>query len=569
MITKGKLHKVRELNTLRELLHQCDELYGDKTAFLAKKKKGGKYYKISFSQFKKDVDALGSRLVDMGLEGSRIAIMGNNCYQWVMAYMAAVCGVGVAVPIDKDLKPEEIENLIKTADCNAVFFTSNYSRYFENMDISHKFIMDPYQDEENMTLENHIYNLIFQGRGLLETGRDRFSDISVDPEQMAEILFTSGTTGKPKGVMLSHKNICHVIKGASQVIDLDENERALSVLPIHHTLESSMGIMTVLYQGGSVAFCEGLKYMLKNMRESESSLIVGVPLIIESMYSKIWKEAEKNGSERAMMKAVRINRKLMTLKIDRRKKIFSGVRNRFGGNFHFLISGAAAIDPSVLRGFIDLGFDVSQGYGLTETAPLVTVIPDFENAFKKAGSVGLAIPGVEIKIDNPDEDGIGEILIKGPNVMMGYYNMPEETQEVIKDGWLHSGDLGFMDPDGWLYITGRSRNIIVTKTGKNIYPEEIEAVIRNLDYVADCMVYGVKEKNEEEYRLTVQILPDYNKLESDKGKMSDTQIFEMFREEIYQMNRKLASYKRVKDIIIRNTDFIRTTTRKIKRQENI
>ena len=405
------------------------------------------------------------------------------------------------------------------------------------------------QNDESMTAEHHIYNLIFQGRGLLETERDQFSDVTIDPEQMVEILFTSGTTGTPKGVMLSNKNICHVIRGANQVINLKKDDRALSVLPIHHTLESSMGILAVLFQGGSVAFCEGLKYMLKNMRESEASLIVGVPLIIESMYSKIWKEAEKNGSENAMLKAVRLNRRLMTFKIDKRKKIFSGVRNRFGGNFRYLISGAAAIDPAVLRGFIDLGFDVSQGYGLTETAPLVTVIPDFENAYKKSGSVGLAIPGVEIKIDQPDEDGIGEILIKGANVMMGYYNMPEETAEVIKDGWLHSGDLGFMDPDGWLYITGRSRNIIVTKTGKNIYPEEIEAVIRNLDYVVDCMVYGVKEKNEEEYRITVQIFPDYEALEKAKGNMTDDEIFELFKEEIYQMNRKLASYKRVKDII--------------------
>ena len=569
MISETKLHKVRELTTLREMLYQCDELFGEKTGFLAKRKKGGEYFEISFSQFKKDVEALGARLIDLGLKDSKIAIMGNNCYQWVVAYMATVSGVGVAVPIDKDLKQEEIVNLIKAADCEAVFFTSNYGNYFENINISHKFVMDAYQNDESMTAEHHIYNLIFQGRGLLETGRDQFADVTTDPEQMVEILFTSGTTGTPKGVMLSNKNICHVIRGANQVINLKKDDRALSVLPIHHTLESSMGILAVLFQGGSVAFCEGLKYMLKNMRESEASLIVGVPLIIESMYSKIWKEAEKNGSENAMLKAVRLNRRLMTFKIDKRKKIFSGVRNRFGGNFRYLISGAAAIDPAVLRGFIDLGFDVSQGYGLTETAPLVTVIPDFENAYKKSGSVGLAIPGVEIKIDQPDEDGIGEILIKGANVMMGYYNMPEETAEVIKDGWLHSGDLGFMDPDGWLYITGRSRNIIVTKTGKNIYPEEIEAVIRNLDYVVDCMVYGVKEKNEEEYRITVQIFPDYEALEKAKGNMTDDEIFELFKEEIYQMNRKLASYKRVKDIIIRKTDFVRTTTRKIKRQENI
>lgn len=569
MNTEAKLHKVRELKDIKDLLKQGDELFGEKPAFLAKKKKGEEYFEITFSQFKKDVDALGTKLIEMGLEGAKIAIMGNNCYQWVVAYFAVVCGAGIAVPLDKDLKEEEIANLLKTADCSAAFFTSNYQKYYENIDIKHKFIMDAYQSEENMSEENHIYNLIFQGRGMIEAGITSYTQKEIDPEVMTEILFTSGTTGKAKGVMLSHKNICHVVKGASKVIKLKRNDRAISVLPIHHTFESSIGILTVLFQGGSVAFCEGLKYMLKNMRQSEASVIVGVPLIIESMYSKIWKEAEKNGNEAALMKAVKLNRKLMALKIDGRKKIFKTVRNRFGGNFRFVVSGAAAINPTILRGFADLGFDISQGYGLTETAPLVTAIPDFENAYKKAGSVGRAIPGVEIKIDNPDEEGIGEILVKGDNVMLGYYNMPEETAKVLIDGWFHTGDLGFTDNDGWLYLTGRSKNIIVTKTGKNIYPEEIEAVVRNLDFVADCMVYGVKEKNEEEYRVSVQILPDYEALKNKKDGMSEEDIYEMFREEIYQMNKKLASYKRVKDIIIRKKDFIRTTTKKIKRYENI
>lgn len=566
---EDKLHPIRELNSLKELINTGAELFGDKPAFLAKKKKGGDYFEISYSQFKKDVDALGTKLIELGLEGEKIAVMGNNCYQWLVAYFAIVNGVGVVVPLDKELKANEIYNLLDTADCKAVFYTSNFEKYFAEYDIPYKFKMDPYEKEENVEMENHIYNLIRQGRQLLENGNASYIEKEIDPEAMSVILFTSGTTGTPKGVMLCHRNLCHVIKGTSQIVKLKDGDRTLSVLPIHHTFESSIGIMVVLFQGGSVAFYEGLKYILKNLQESKASIIVGVPLIIESIYNKIWKEAEKTGQTKKLKAAIKLNKKLLALGIDKRDKIFKSIRKKFGGNFRFVICGAAAMNPAVLRGFVDLGFDLSQGYGLTETAPLVAGVPDFENIYKKSGSCGPAIPGVEIKIDNPDEDGIGEVLIKGPNVMLGYYNMPEETAKVIKDGWFYSGDLGFLDNQGWLYITGRAKNVIVTKTGKNIYPEEIEVLVNDLSYVEDCMVYGLKEEHGEEYYVAVQIKPDYEAIKADKGELDDTQIFELFKDLIYEINKDLVSYKRIKKIQIRKEDFVRTTTKKIKRQDNI
>lgn len=566
---EDKLHPIRELNSLKELINTGAELFGDKTAFLAKKKKGGDYFEISYSQFKKDVDALGTKLIELGLEGEKIAVMGNNCYQWLVAYFAVVNGAGVVVPLDKELKANEIHNLLDTADCKAVFYTSNFEKYFAEYDIPYKFKMDPYEKEEKAEIENHIYNLIRQGRQLLENGNASYIEKEIKPEVMSVILFTSGTTGTPKGVMLCHRNLCHVIKSTSQIVKLKDGDRTLSVLPIHHTFESSIGIMVVLFQGGSVAFYEGLKYILKNLQESKASIIVGVPLIIESIYNKIWKEAEKTGQTKKLKAAIKLNKTLLALGIDKRDKIFKSIRKKFGGNFRFVICGAAAMNPAVLRGFVDLGFDLSQGYGLTETAPLVAGVPDFENIYKKSGSCGPAIPGVEIKIDNPNEDGIGEILIKGPNVMLGYYNMPEETAKVIKDGWFYSGDLGFLDNQGWLYITGRAKNVIVTKTGKNIYPEEIEVLVNDLSYVEDCMVYGLKEEHGEEYYVAVQIKPDYEAIKTDKGELDDTQIFELFKDLIYEINKDLVSYKRIKKIQIRKEDFVRTTTKKIKRQDNI
>ena len=569
MSMESKLHPVRETRTLKELMNQGAELFGDKPAFLYKEKKGGDYFEISYKQFKADVDALGTKLIDMGLEGEKIAVMGNNCYHWMVAYFAIANGAGVVVPLDKELKEKEIYNLLDAADCKGVFYTSNFAPYFENHNIEYKFTMDIYMDPEKELASNSLGKLMAEGRELVSNGNNRYIEKEIDPEAMSAILFTSGTTGNPKGVMLCHRNLCYVVSATSQIVKIADDARTLSILPIHHTFESTMGIMTVLFQGGSIAFCEGLKYVLKNMQQAKASIIVGVPLIVESIYTKIWKEAEKTGKAKLLKKVVKLNKTLLKLGIDKRKTLFKSVRKNFGGKFDLVICGAAAMNPNVLRGFVDLGFNLSQGYGLTETAPLVAGVPDFENVYKKAGSCGPAIPGTEIKIDNPNEDGIGEILIKGPGVMLGYYHMPEETAEVLKDGWFHSGDLGFLDKEGWLYITGRKKNIIVTNTGKNIYPEEIEVLVNKLPYVEEAMIFGMETDGSEECTVAVQIYPQYDHLKDEKGDMSEDEIYEMFKDEIYQINKDLVSYKRIKKIFIRKEDFVRTTTKKIKRQDNM
>ncbi|HCU07429.1 MAG TPA: hypothetical protein DF480_00400 [Clostridiales bacterium] len=329
-----------------------------------------------------------------------------------------------------------------------------------------------------------------------------------------------------------------------------------------------MGMSLVLYRGGSIAFYEGLKYVAKNLAEAGATILIGVPLIFESMYAKIWKQAEKTGKKKALESGIKINRKLRSLGIDMSRKIFKTIYDSFGGKLRMIITGAAGIDPVVSRGYQDMGFTVLQGYGLTETAPLVSGSPDFGNTYKKAGSSGLCVASGEIRIDDPDEDDIGEILFQGPNLMLGYYQRPDLTAECIVDGWFHTGDLGFIDPEGWLYITGRKKNVIVTKTGKNIYPEEVELYINRSKYIQESLVHGVER--EDDTVVSVQIIPAYDIIYEEFGNdLSEDDIKALIKNTIADINEKLPIYKRVRDFSIRANDFVRTTTHKIKRHKNI
>ncbi len=572
---------VKEITDLRDMINQSAELYKEKEVFLAKKEKGGEYFEISYKGFKDDIDALGTTLIDMGLGGEKIAIIGSNSYQWTLAYFAIVNGVGVAVPLDKELKAAEVENLVTIAGCKAIFFSPEYTEMIAEMDIEYKFKINNYEEKEDRLKKNTCRALIEEGYHLLESGNLSFIEKEINPNEMSVILFTSGTTGKAKGVMLSHKNIVTVVMGISKFVNLNSDDRALSILPIHHTFESSMTIMTVIYQGSSTAFYEGLKYILKNIQESKATFVIGVPLIMESLYNRIWAQAKKSGKDKALKAAVKINTTAMAMGIDKRRSIFKAVYENFGGRLRLVFSGAAALNPSTLRGYIDLGFDMVQGYGLTECAPVVTATPMWENIYGHAGSCGKVLPGGALKIENPDENGIGEICYKGDNVMLGYYNMPEETAKVIIDGWFHTGDLGFIDKDGWLYITGRQKNVIVTKTGKNIYPEEIESILNRSEHIVEAMVYGVDEE-EGDTEVWAQIMPDYEEIKEKFGldfleegisaiekDGRAKEVFKIFDEEVKEMNEKLSVYKRIKKVIVRENDFVRTTTKKIKRKESI
>ena len=566
---KNTTYPVRPIAHLKEMIQESARLYGDNTAFLVKDEKGGAYREITYGKFQEDIDALGTIMMEMGLKDKKIAIIGENCYPWMVAYYATVNGVGVAVPLDKELNENEIHNLMNTANCEAVFFTEAYSHYFDEFPVKYKIQMKAYEKEPDQETQGILFkDWVENGKTLLDGGNTSFQDREIDPHEMKMILFTSGTTDIAKGVMLNHHNIVSNIMDGSRIVKVHETDRTLSILPIHHTFESTMGTGMILYAGASIAFCEGLKYIAKNMEEAKVSILVGVPLIFESIYDKIWKQAEKTGKAKTLRKAIQWNKSLKGMGLDMSRRLFKAVHKKFGGNLRMIVSGAAPIDPNVIRGFEDLGLKVLQGYGLTECSPLISGTPDFSDTYKKAGSVGLCVHSGAIQIVDQDEDQIGEILYAGPNVMMGYYNLPEKTEEVLKDGWFHTGDLGFLDDNGWLYITGRKKNVIVTKTGKNIYPEEVEYYINRNKYIQESLVHGILDDNEDTL-VSAQVRPDYDVIYEEFGEnMDEGQIHALIKKVIGDINEKLPIYKRVRNFSVRREEFIKTTTKKIKRHQN-
>lgn len=573
---------IRPIDTIKELLWGSAELYSDNPAFWVKREKEASYEAINYRLLKKDVEALGTRMIDMGLRGAKIAVMGQGCYEWIVTYLAVINGVGIVVPIDRDLSSEEIDNLMKTAECSTIFCTRGEFDKLKDVPSAEKLVMmDVYGDrtseDEAPSAQADIPEgalgwraLLSEGEKLLSEGDIRFTKSEVDPEALAVILFTSGTTGNPKGVMLNHRNITSNIMDVCMIAHVLESDKTLSILPIHHTYECTFGMLLVLYRGASTAFCEGLKYITQNMKEAQNTIFIAVPLVLEMIYSKIWKTAAKQGKEKTLKKAIRLNNRFKSIGLDMSRKLFSQVHKELGGKLRMVITGAAALSPNIYRGFEDLGITVLQGYGMTECTPLISGTPQSaKERYRKAGSVGVPVKSGEVQIIDKDENGIGEVLFRGPNVMMGYYHMPEETAEVLtEEGWLHTGDLGFEDKDGWIYLTGRKKNIIVTKTGENVYPEEIETYINASPYIADSMVFTSMRNNED--TVGVQILPDLEYIEEQLGRIPDEdELYHMMKKVINELNEGLASYKRIRDVFVRKEDFVRTTTRKIKRHDNI
>lgn len=548
-IYKKPLYEVKKITDLKDLLEQSASSFSEKTAFLMKC--DGQYMPITYSRFKHDVDALGTALIDLGLKDKRIAVIGENRYEWAVAYMAVVCGTGVVVPLDKELPEDEVRPLIEIADLEAIIYSPKNAAIVESVKIKHK-----------IDMETGIKELIKKGTELLEKGNRDFLDAKIDAEKMSILLFTSGTTSSAKAVMLSHKNIVTNLMAMCSMINVDTNDTMLSILPLHHTYECTCGFLAPFYRGCTIAYCEGLRYIAKNIKEAKATLILCVPLLAENIHRKIWNQARKTKRADKLEKGIKISNFLRKFGIDKRRQIFADIHNEFGGKLTRLVSGAAGIDPEISKGLTDLGINVVQGYGLTECAPIGAL-----NRFVyfKFESAGLPLPGVEIKIDSPDEDGIGEILIKGDNVMLGYYNNEEATKAVIKDGWFYTGDLGYMDKDSFVYITGRKKNVIVTKNGKNIFPEELETRLCRSPYISECMVYG-QDSEDGDTLVIAQVIPQMDEIEAVLGKTPSVEkIQELMDEEALKVNHQLQLYKRINKVIIRHEEFAKTTTQKIKR----
>lgn len=561
---KEEEYRHRPIRDLKDMIDTSAVLYAEKSAFLVKNAPGGTYVPIKFSQFKTDIDELGTAMMELGLTGKKIAVIGENRYEWVVTYLAVANGVGVIVPLDRELPAGEIHHLLERAAVSAIVYSSKVDSIVKEAiqgieNIEYIISMDALDHIDNKL---SLKKLQRTGRRLLLEGKRCFVEAKIDPEIMCSLLFTSGTTGLAKGVMLSHKNITANVYNMSKYVDVSKNFTGLSVLPMHHTYELTCHVFTSMYQGCCVAICEGLKYIVKNMAESQATVMLGVPLIFESMHKKVWKKAEESGKGEKMRAAVQLSKKLGKFNIKSTKKLFKAVHQAMGGHMQLLISGAAAIDPSVIEDYNAMGFTMIQGYGMTENSPIIAVNKD---RYYKPASVGLPMPGTEVRIIEQDDNGVGEIICKGDSVMLGYYNNPEETAKVLVDGWLHTGDYGYFDRDGFLYISGRKKNVIVTKNGKNIFPEEVEFYLNKSDFIKEVVVWGLDDEKTGDTLVQAEIFPDYPEIQERFGKLSEDGLKRLLKKEIDEINEHMPLYKRVKRFDIRTEEFEKTTTKKIKR----
>jgi len=558
---------IRPIIDLKQMIESSVELFGDNIAFHVKDKVGGPYRGITYKEAKIDMDALGTALISMGLRGKSIAIIGDNRYEWAISYLAVVCGSGVVVPLDKELGASELEQLIKEADVECVIYTKKYETIFQDMktrgETNLKFLISmdtEICDEQTLSLSE----LTEAGKVLIENGNRDFLDAQIERDTMSIILFTSGTTGIAKGVMLSHGNIVEDLMASPTLLEVLPTDVFFSVLPIHHTYECTCGFLMPLYRGASVAYCEGLKHIVKNLSEARPTIFLGVPLIIESLHKKIWQNAKKSGKADTLKKVIAINKKTKKIGIDLAPIFFKQIQALFGGRMKVIICGGAAIDPDVLQGIRDFGINAVQGYGLTECAPICALNPD---KYPKNNAAGYPPPGFELKIHEPDpETGIGEICAKGGNIMLGYYKNPEATAEVLKEGWFHTGDLGYIDEDHFVHITGRIKNVIITKNGKNVYPEEIENYLGRIPYVNESLVWGKDSEESGETLIFASIRADYEEVQEALGEnYTDEEVAALIWKEIDVLNSQLPFFMRIRKIDVRKEEFEKTTGKKIKR----
>lgn len=562
---KDVLYRMRYINDLRDMVQSSAEMYGEDTSFLVKDVPRGDYRPITFLQLRDDIDSLGTKFVSLGLKDKKVALIGENSYKWVVSYLAVTNGTGVIVPLDKELTAIEIHNLLERAKVDAVIFSGKLQdKVMEVIEdiagIDLRINMDAKEDSDKIRSWD---KLIEEGKGLLEGGDRAFVDAVIDREAMCSLLFTSGTTGLSKGVMLSHKNISANIYNMSKYVKIRKPGGGLSVLPMHHTYELTCHVFTAIYQGVFVAICEGLRYIQPNLKESQATVMLGVPIVFETMHKKVWKQAEASGAATKMRRMMNLSRKTKLYNNqDAMRKIFSKIHTSLGNNINLFIAGGAAINPDVIRDYEALGIPMIQGYGMTENAPIIAVNRDY---YSKADSVGKPMPGTEVKIIDPDEDGVGEIICRGPSVMIGYYDNPEATAEVLKDGWLYTGDYGRFDEEGFLYICGRKKYVIVTKNGKNIFPEEIELLLTDQPYIEEVQVYGTIDKRDGDVIVRAEVFPNYDAIKEELGEITEDGIRDVIKNSIEEINDKMPAYKRVKRFKLRQEEFEKTTTRKIRR----
>lgn len=561
-----EMRKMR-FTDLKDMLDQTEEIYKDRPAYKLKTEQG-EYKVITHKEFRQQVKQLGTGLIDLGLKGERIAVISENRYEWSLAYLSVVTGTGIVVPLDKSLPANEIESLMIRSEVKAIFYSNKYNEIME--DIREKgttqvryFIS---MDEENNT--EKVYSeksILKKGKELIANGDTRFTDAKINPEEMGIMLFTSGTTSISKAVMLSHKNIINNVMDIRGAFELDNTDRMLSFLPLHHVFECTVGFLYPISIGCMIAYCDGVKHMADNLKEYQITAIISVPAVFDIMYRKLLQGIDKKGKTETVKKGIKITQLLLKLGIDIRKKIFAEIHENLGGKIRLMVAGGAALDSATEKGFNELGFNLVQGYGLTETSPVIAAELTKQ---RRLGSIGKKFPSVEVKIAEPNEDGIGELLAKGSTVMLGYYNNEEATKEAIEeDGWFHTGDLARIDKDGYIYISGRKKNVIVLQNGKNIYPEEIEILINKIDGIKESIIYGKPDNGD--LSIAAKVVYDKEQMKELYNIDDEEKIKEFIWGEIKKINKTMPAYKYIRDLIVTEEELIKTTTLKVKRHEEI
>ena len=565
--------------TVKEFFYRSAKLFAERPCILEKPSHKEPYETKSYNDFYCDVNALGTALIKLlNQKDKKIAIVGETQYGWYVSYMATLCGAGIAVPIDRELPNNELENLVKRSKATTIIYSQKKADDIKKIRSKLKNVEYFIEMKSDKPLEGKdvgLNYLIDRGHNIVKSGDTDFENIEIDPEEFKLLIFTSGTTSDAKGVMICNRNLAENINAVTAYVKFYPTDRLFSVLPLHHTYESTIGFLYPISQGASVAVCEGLRYIVPNLQEAKPTAVLTVPLLVENIYKKINESIKKSHKEKLVNSMIIATNLLKTVGVDAKKKIFKDIYDNLGGNLRIIVSAAAPIDKKVGKWFEDIGILFIQGYGLTETAPIAAVTPDYKLS---VGSAGKTIWQADIKVDTPNEKGEGEILIKSPTLMLGYYKNEEETKKAIdKDGYFHSGDIGYIDEDGYIYITGRSKNVIVTQNGKNIYPEEIETLLLKNPEIKDVIVYGKepdenlgKNKDKQELIITARIVPNYDEIQKIYGKdVDDNKLHDILWNKAKEVNKKLTSYKAIKSIEIKNEDFEKTSTMKVKRYKEL
>ena len=573
---KDKRYPIYEYKTIRDMFLGTTSKVPNKVGFMEKRPGRKEFQNITYGKFRKDVVSFGTALIDkLSLKGEKIAIIGENSYMWAVSYFSVVCGVGTVVPIDKELPANEIVNLAKRSGAKAIIYSPRKREIIEEVkkeETALKYYIEMYPEEDHLDLraekgKDYTVNELMQiGWNLDEK---ILLGAPIDPNEFKILLFTSGTTANSKGVMLSNSNIMANLHDGIKIVYLYSDDVFFSVLPLHHSYEATVGMLLPVYNTIKIGYAGGLKTIASDLKLIKPTVILGVPALIENLFKKVSREIKKQGKEKLVKNVVNITEKLGKFGWSLRRKLLKKILDNLGGDIRLIVSAAAPIDPEIGRQIENYGIYFVQGYGLTETSPLATLVPINK---RDMASVGIAAEKSEVKIVDKNEEGIGEVWIKGPNVALGYFEDEEETKKSFVDGWFKSGDLGYIDKKGYLFLTGRCKNLIITGNGKNVYPEEIENFINKIEYVKESMVYAIpdpKDKNETIISVAVTLDEAYFKEKYGSNMPSDEEIHELIWKEIKEINKTMVPYKWVKNLVVKKEDFVKTTTQKIKRFEEI